>query len=152
EVVNLAGISALVETGDLVDDGPTAEAPYEALRIASERGVVLTLGWTFLLERLLGVAATRACRWVQAETHFAAATAAAMRMGAGRELARTHLDHARMLLARGAPHDADRATRLIADAAAGFASFGMPAFAERAARLAQRIGVSLVGRSPQPVD
>src|SRR5262245_31692401 len=150
EVVNLAGISALVETGDLIDDAPTAEAPYEALLAASERGVVLTLGWTFLLQRLLGVAATRARRWLQAETHFGAAAAAATRMGAGPELARTRFDHARMLLARGGLGDTDRAARLLAEAASGFATLGMPAFAERTARLAQRIGLPFASGSAQP--
>jgi class 3 adenylate cyclase/tetratricopeptide (TPR) repeat protein len=151
EIVNLAGISALVETGDLIDDAPTAEAPYQALLTAAERGVVLTLGWTFLVERLLGVAATRARRWLPAETHFGAAVAAAARMGAGPELARTRLDHARMLVARGALGDADRAARLLADAAAGFETFGMTAFVERTARVAERIGMPLPGSPKRPM-
>jgi eukaryotic-like serine/threonine-protein kinase len=152
EIVNLAGISALVEAGDLIDDAPTAEAPYDALLAAAERGVVLTLGWTFLLERVLGVAATRARQWPRAETHFDAAAAAASRMGARPELARTHLDHARMLLARGGIGDGDRAVRLLANAAAGFESLGMPAMLERTARVAERIGATLPGASKRTSD
>ena len=152
EIVNLAGISALVEAGDLIDDAPTAEAPYDALLAAAERGVVLTLGWTFLLERVLGVAATRARQWPRAETHFDAAAAAASRMGAQPELARTHLDHARMLLARGGIGDGDRAVRLLANAAAGFESLGMPAMLERTARVAERIGATLPGVSKRTSD
>src|SRR4029453_1540785 len=55
EIVNLAGFSAPVEAGDLADDAPTAEAPYQALLLATRRGVVLALGWSFLLERVLAV-------------------------------------------------------------------------------------------------
>jgi class 3 adenylate cyclase len=150
EIVNLAGISALVEAADLADDAPMAEAAYEALLAAAERGVVLTLGWTFLLERILGVAAAGARQWQRAETHFAAASSAASGMGAGPELARTRLDHARMLVARGAIGDSERSATLLAEAAAGFETFGMPAFVERAARVAERIGVRLPAGASRP--
>ena len=36
EIVNLAGFSALVEAGDLLDDAPTAEAPYDGVRVAAD--------------------------------------------------------------------------------------------------------------------
>ena len=73
----------------------------------------------------------------------AAASSAAADMGAGPELARTRLDHARMLLARGATGDLDRAATLLADAAGGFEALGMPAFVERTARVAEHMGIRL---------
>jgi class 3 adenylate cyclase/tetratricopeptide (TPR) repeat protein len=147
EIVNLAGMSALVEAGDLLDDATMAAGPYDALRGAAERGVVLTIGWVFLLERVLAVAATRAGAWDRAEHHFAAAAATAARIGAAPELARTRLDHARMLLARDGPGDRDRAGPLLTEAAAGFDRLGMVAFVGRTACVAERCG-ALVPHGP----
>jgi class 3 adenylate cyclase len=141
EIVNLAGFSALVEAGDLVDDQPTAAAPYQALRVAAERGVVLTIGWVFVLERILGVAAARGGEWAQAEAHFLAAAATAERIGAAPELACARFDHARMLAARGGLGDRERAAALVRDAHGRFEALGMTPLVERAAALAETLGV-----------
>ncbi|MEO8601823.1 MAG: AAA family ATPase, partial [bacterium] len=141
EIVNLAGFSALVEAGDLLDDATTAAAPYQALRVAAERGVILTIGWSFLIERVLGVGATRAGDWAQAEGHFTAAAATAERIGAAPELAHTHLDHARMLIARAGVGDRERAAALLRDAHVRFEALGLTPLVERVARVAQPLGV-----------
>jgi len=143
EIVNLAGFSALVEAGDLLDHAPTAAAPYAALCVAAERGVVLTIGWTFLLERVLGVSATRARSWMDAERHFTAAAATAERIGAGPELAHTCLDHARMLIARNQAGDRERATALLRHAHARSERLGLIPLAERIRQVAERIRIRL---------
>jgi class 3 adenylate cyclase len=148
EIVNLAGFSALVEVGDLLDDAQTAAAPYAALRVAAERGVQLTIGWCFLLDRVLAVSATHARRWMDAEQHFTTAAAAAERMGAAPELARTRLDHARMLIARGDAADRDRAAALVRDAHAEFQRLGLAPLAARAMREAERLRISCAPTQP----
>jgi len=147
EIGNLAGFSALVEVGDLLDHTPTAAAPYAALRIAADRGVVLPLGWTFLLERVLGVAATHARRWMDAERHFTAAAATAERIGAEPELARTQLNHARMLIARNASRDREQAARLLRDAHARSERLGLAPLSERVRRVAERLRLRLAPSS-----
>src|SRR5262249_15682479 len=141
EIGNLAGFSALVEAGDLLDHAPTAAAPYAALCVAAERGVVLTIGSTFLLERVLGVSATRARSWMDAERHFTAAAATAERIGAGPELAHTCLDHARMLIARNQAGDRERATALLPDAHARSERLGLIPPAERIRQVAPRLPI-----------
>jgi len=143
EIVNLAGFSALVEAGDLLDDAATATAPYSALRVAAERGVVLTIGWPFLIERMLGIGATRAGDWAHAEGHFAAAAATAAQIGATPELLRTHLDQARMLIARAGLGDVERAAALLRDAHARCEALGLTPLSERVARVAEPLGIRL---------
>lgn len=70
-----------------------------------------------------------------AETWFAAAAATHERLGAPHWLARTRLERARMLLARGAAGDAERARELLGQALAtarelsrGTSSHGRPPF------------------------
>jgi class 3 adenylate cyclase/tetratricopeptide (TPR) repeat protein len=152
EIVNLAGFCALVETGDLLDDAPTAAAPYQALRAAADCGVVLTLGWPFLLARILGVAATHAQDWDEAERHFVAAAATAERIDAAPELARTHLDHARLLIARPSLGGRERTAALLRDALDRCETLGLTALAERTAEVARRAGVRVRRRRVPPVD
>jgi class 3 adenylate cyclase/tetratricopeptide (TPR) repeat protein len=152
EIVNLAGFSALVELGDWLEDSALAAAPYAALRAAAERGVVFTIGWSFLVARVLGVAAAHARDWESAETHLSGAALMAERIGALPELARTRFDHARMLVARGAGGDRNRARALLEQAAAGFTALDMAPLLERCARLGDALGVTLPGSAPAVVD
>lgn len=139
EIVNLAGMSALIEAGDVTDDDATASGPYRELRVAAERGVVMTIGWVFLIDRILGVAAARGRMWDEAERHFAAAIATARRIGAAPELARGRLDYCRMLTERGAPGDRERALELLRQAHAGCEELGITSLAARSAQLAAEL-------------
>ena len=67
-------------------------------------------------DRYLGLLA--ACRrdWPNAERHLAAAAELNERLGMATWLARSRYDHARMLLTRSAPGDAERAAELLARA------------------------------------
>jgi hypothetical protein len=60
-----------------------------------------------------------------AELHFADALATSERIAAPPHVARTRVDHARMLLWRGAPGDHERARELLAAAAPLAESIGM---------------------------
>jgi hypothetical protein len=67
--------------------------------------------------RALGVLASLMGNYSRAEVHFADALATSERIGAPPHIARTHVDHARMLLSRDAPGDTARAHELLAIAA-----------------------------------
>ena len=64
----------------------------------------------------LGLLATTAGEWDEAESYFAAAAATQERIAAPIFLARTRVEWARMLLARAEPNDADRAHDLLSQA------------------------------------
>ena len=61
----------------------------------------------------LAILATTAADWLAAAAHFTAATATLERIGARPWLARTRVEHARMLLARAEPGDGELARELI---------------------------------------
>jgi class 3 adenylate cyclase/tetratricopeptide (TPR) repeat protein len=69
-----------------------------------------TLAWA------LGTLARTLERYEQAEGHFAAAAEIEERLGAPLLLARTHIDWARALIARGRPEDLDRAQPMLGQA------------------------------------
>ena len=76
-------------------------------------------GWVFGPASFhLGLLATTAGDWEEAEAYFAAAAAAQERIGAPVWLARTRLERARMLLTRAEPDDAERAHDLLRQALA----------------------------------
>jgi class 3 adenylate cyclase len=141
DIGSLTGLASLVEIGDLTNNAEIVEAPFGALEHAHERGVVLTLGWLFLLPRVLGVAAALCRRWEAAEAHFDEALKTADEIGARSELARCYLDYARMLSARGAKRDRERAAQFLAQAAPLFDELAMEPFLRRAAQLADTLEV-----------
>jgi hypothetical protein len=134
---SLAPLCALVELADLMATPSLAEPPAEALRLAVERGLLLSSGWIFLLPRVLGVAATLGQRWDQAEGYFHAAIAAAQCSGTQPELGRTYMDYGRMLTARGGPGDQRCATELLTRARAVFDALEMRPFTQRVQPLIQ---------------
>jgi hypothetical protein len=71
----------------------------------------------YLIPRIAGVAATLQQQWEAAETLFQTAIAVAVGSGARPELARTYMDYARMLGARGAPDDRQRIRMLLTQVA-----------------------------------
>ena len=83
----------------------------------------------------LGVLDATLGRHPEAESHFEAAAAMDERMGAPTWLARTHLEWARMLLARRGAGDAERARELLGQALATARELGLGAVERRAVAL-----------------
>ena len=82
---------------------------YERLLSASREGITFSRGWVFLLQRVLGVAATLNQRWQAAEKHFQDAINTAVAVGADPELGLTWVDYAAMLKKRDAKGDLEHA-------------------------------------------
>lgn len=137
DTYSLAPLCALVELADLMAAPEVVEQPSETLALAAKQGLIFSSGWTFLIPRVLGVAATLQQRWDQAEGYFQAALVAAERSGTQPELGRTYLDYARMLSVRAAPDERPRAIELLTHARAIFNTLGMHPFAYRTSSLLQ---------------
>jgi eukaryotic-like serine/threonine-protein kinase len=88
------------------------------------------------LARALGVLATTLRRFDEAERHFEVAIETERRMRARPWLAHAQHDLAAMLLARGAPGDAERAHKLLEQAVAAYRELGMATWASRAGTVA----------------
>jgi class 3 adenylate cyclase/tetratricopeptide (TPR) repeat protein len=86
-------------------------APYPDRNILISPGVCLGSS-----SRPLGLLAAALHRWDEAERHFADALAMNSRMGARAWVARTQLNYAQMLLARGEPADREKARGLLQEA------------------------------------
>jgi hypothetical protein len=127
----LAPLCALVELADLMAAPSLATQPYHVLVRLAEQGVLFSSGWMYLIPRVLGVAAGLNQWWDEAETHFQTASEVAVRSRARPELGRTYLDHARMLVTRGAASDQHRALELITRARPIFHDLGMHPFTQR---------------------
>jgi tetratricopeptide (TPR) repeat protein len=125
-------------------DGPRAAVLYEQLRPYAPLNVVIGLGIHYpgSVELFLGLLATTAERWDDAEGHFEAARSMHEQMRAPPLGAHTDLEHARMLFAQGRPDDRPRAHELLTRAAATGAALGMTRLSERVAEL------SADGREP----
>lgn len=132
----LSSLCALVEIGDACGAPELAEKPYAVLSLASERGVVFSVGWVFLLERVLGVAAALLGWWDKAELHFERAITTADDLGALPEAACSRLDQARMLVRRGAGGDRPRAAARLAEAIPTLRELGLRPLLREAERLA----------------
>ena len=103
----------------LLEDGARAATLYRLLLPFAERNIVLPVyspGALGSAHRYLGILAATGRDTTRAVTHFEAALAANTRLGARPALARTQYDYARLLLARGAPGDRERAAALRAAA------------------------------------
>ncbi|HJY82870.1 MAG TPA: AAA family ATPase [Candidatus Binatia bacterium] len=135
----LSRLGALVEIADCIPAPTLAEQPYHALVQAVGQGAVFSTEWVFLLQRILGVAATLSGCWEKAEAHFQAAIATATAIGAQPELGRSYLDYARMLATRGNAEDRRRIVELISQACALFQKLGMVPFVRRAVQFAEAL-------------
>ena len=85
--------------------------------------------------RLLGLLETVLCRYAEAERHFEQALSVHSRIDARLLVARTQLDYAQMLLARGEPADRVRADELLDSAAHTAAELGLKRIASEAENL-----------------
>jgi hypothetical protein len=110
---------SLVEVCRIVDAPECAAPIYERLLPFAQTLCVVSLNLSEMgpVSRALGVLATLMGKYSRAELHFADALATSERIGAPPHVARTLVDHARMLLSRRAPGDDQRARELLATAA-----------------------------------
>jgi DNA-binding SARP family transcriptional activator/class 3 adenylate cyclase len=92
--------------------------------------------------RSLGLAASALGRVEDGERHFEKALELNASIGALPWLARTQGDYSRMLLARDAPGDREKAQELLDAALAMYRELGMDSYAASASALAQEAGVS----------
>jgi class 3 adenylate cyclase/tetratricopeptide (TPR) repeat protein len=97
-----------------------------------EKSLTLGPGWLAfdgrVLETRAGVAAAAAGRWDDAERWFGEALDRALRTANEVEAADVRRLHARVLLDRGRPEDADRAEALLRRACETYRAFGMPGY------------------------
>jgi DNA-binding SARP family transcriptional activator len=115
----LASICLLAETCAIVDDAERAGALYELLvPYGAQNAVALPELALDCVSRPLGILATLQDRCEDAERHFEDALRMNQRMGAHPWVARTHEEHARMLLRRDARGDRERAEELLSRARA----------------------------------
>ena len=135
----LAGLGAALELGL----ASHVQAPFRrwehTMTAATAAGVVFTTAWPFLLPRLSALAAAHEGRWAEAESRFQTAVEVSTRSGALPEAARTKLDWAAMLSARGEADDRRRASVLVSEAIVTFHDLGMEPFALRASNLAAEL-------------
>jgi hypothetical protein len=119
-------ICLLAETCAIVEDPAPAASLYDLLLPYAGHNAVavpeLALDST---GRTLGILATSLERFEDAERHFVQAAMMNERMAARPWVAHTHLEHARMLLRRGAYGDRKHATVLLARAQARYRELGM---------------------------
>jgi DNA-binding SARP family transcriptional activator len=133
----LVSIGLLAEAASVLGDADRAQELYALLLPYGDRVAVgypeIAIG---AVARYSALSAATLERWADAEHRFAEALTINARIGARSWLAHTQRDYARMLLARHARGDAEKALRLSGQAAAIYGELGMPTYAERAAALA----------------
>jgi hypothetical protein len=134
----LYALSLLAETCAYVRDADAAAVLYELLSpYAALNAVDVGEGFAGSVSRYLGILAAMTSRWNGAEAHFDDAIAMNERMGARPWLAYTQEDYARMLRARGASGDHERARQLVDEALATYGELGMESHVARAVRLSE---------------
>lgn len=127
----------LAASAGTVELSRPAERPLE---LAEERGIVLSIGWPFLVPRVRGLAAALDHRRDEAQAHFERALQVAAQAGLGPEAGRVRLDFARLLHARGERSDRGRAALFLSEADRIFGRYGMARFREQARSLAVSVG------------
>jgi class 3 adenylate cyclase/tetratricopeptide (TPR) repeat protein len=118
DAIWVPALVALVEVSRIVDTPECAAPIYERLVPYAQTLCVVSLNLSEMgpVSRALGVLASLTGDDSRAELHFADALATSKRIGAPPHVARTHVDHARMLLSRRAQGDEQRARELLATA------------------------------------
>ena len=133
----------LAEVCALLEDSSRAATLYEILLPYAPQVNVIA-GWAGSccgsVSRQLGLLATVMSRWEEAERHFEDALEMHARMRARPFLARTQCEYAKMLLARGAPGDREKARELLNQALGAAEELGMRTVAERSAALLSEAG------------
>jgi DNA-binding SARP family transcriptional activator len=139
----LVGMGLLAETAASLDDVGRAAVLYRLLLPYADRiAVIYPELATGSVSRYLGILATTAARWDDAERHFEVALEVNQRIGARPWLAHTHADYARMLSTRDDPGDGERAIGLIRTALESYRGLDMDTFAAEAANLERSLGAA----------
>ena len=126
----LYGMSLLAETSCVLGDSDAGAViyrllvPWQAFSAADHPE-----GFRGSIARYLGLLATSAERWEDAERHFQQARSANAAMGARPWLAHTETDYARMLYARNGRGDRQRARALLDAARRTYRELGMDGYA-----------------------
>jgi class 3 adenylate cyclase len=95
----------------------------------------MAITWAGCVSYYLGLLSATLARFEEADSYFTAASAAHARLGAPIWLARTQLEWARMLIARGEPGDAERARELLEEALTSARELGLANIERRAVEL-----------------
>ena len=134
-------ITYLAEVCVALGDSNSASVLYRLLLPWAGRNIVMGGGtecWG-ASDRFLGLLATVEGHWLDAERHFAEALAMNERVGAFAPLAHTHCDFADMLLKRGYPGDAARASTHLHQAGERAAALGLTALTGQVAARRERL-------------
>jgi tetratricopeptide (TPR) repeat protein len=129
----------LAETAARLGDKRRAKALYERLLPYADRVAIsypeISLG---PVSRFLGILATTAEQWDEAERHFRDSLELSARIGAHTSLAHTQADYAEMLLEREEGSGSDEAWILLDQALATYRQLEMDSHFRRATRLRER--------------
>jgi len=147
DLQSLPSFCALAEVGSLIGDREISGPFYEPIQLAHDRGALICPSWGFLIPQVLGLIAADNKWWEKAEAHYAEAIDVAERAGSRPELARSRLEYAEMLAARGSRGDRDRAAQLLNRAAPIFEALKAELFVQRAAQLAESLEAQVLVRS-----
>ena len=122
----LYGMSMLAETCSALNDEASAAVLYRLfLPWATFNVADIAEGMRGSVSRYLGILATTKGHWRSAAEHFEDALEMNERMGTRPWLARTQHDYGRMLLARDAPGDKEKAQLLLSQALMTYRELGM---------------------------
>jgi eukaryotic-like serine/threonine-protein kinase len=122
----LAGIAMFSEVCARLGDAAVAATVYEQLLPYASHNVLTVINaWYGPVTYYLAILAAAASRFEQAAAHFEQALAYCQRIAARPFVARTQYQFARMLRARGAPHDHDTALALLGAALGGVCAMEM---------------------------
>lgn len=153
----LASLAYVTEAAVSVGDAAMAPELYSAFE--PHRGLSVQIGHlvAFLgaADRYLGMLATQLGDWDRAEEHFQEARSLNEALGATTWLAHTHVEHARMLLARREGGDRESAAEHLRQALALAERHGLQAVSARAAALGGTTGPTRVppdGLTPREVE
>jgi tetratricopeptide (TPR) repeat protein len=126
----LFSLAVLAEAAARLEDGDRAAILYQLLhpyaRLNASNSGACAVG---SVARYLAILASTSARWDDAARHFEDALELNARMGARPWLAHTQRDYARMLIARGAPGDSEKAELLLSQALTTYDELGMTAAA-----------------------
>jgi hypothetical protein len=131
-LTSLPRLCMRVQLLGLLGRADQGESLRDSLAFAHGRGVVLSSGWPFLVQRLLGVACMLVEDWAAAREHLDAALIRAQHLDAQLEYAHALIDRARLAIL----HDVDRARarRLLDQARSLCDEAELPALARCAAQ------------------
>jgi tetratricopeptide (TPR) repeat protein len=130
-------LAMLAEVCCYLDDRPRAAVLYEYLLPLADYAILFGLAAICLgsASAPLGALATTMGRFDDAERHFEDAIAMNRKLRAPTWVAEAQLGYARMLLARAAPGDRERALPMLDEAIAAAEAFGMKALLDKATAL-----------------